>query len=183
MKKSKDYVVNLYSLTNKKHRLEFDIENSFFDDFEDSLISNGDFHVTVEIEKGERLIQVLFHIKGNTEMICDRSLEPFTFPIDKEDTILFKYADQFEEISENLIHIPEGLQELDLTQHIFELICIEAPMRNLHPKFQDEDLDEDDTMIYSSIDKENQEKKEEQNNGEPIDPRWKTLLNLKTNKK
>ena len=88
------------------------------------------------------------------------------------------------EISEDLIHIPEGLQQLDFTQYIFELISIEIPWRKVHPKFEQDEEDEDseDSLFYTSGEEETEESEPTQNENE-IDPRWKDLINLKTTNK
>ncbi len=47
-----------------------------------------------------------FKIKGIAKLICDRSLEPFDFPVeDMHNKIVFKYGDQDEEITDEIIII------------------------------------------------------------------------------
>lgn len=178
----KQFVVGLTSLSNKEHVFEFKVESSFFKNFENSPVEAGELDVKVILDKQERLIQCIFKINGTVELICDRSLEEFNYPIEKEDKIIFRYADNYEELSEDLINIPQGQIELDLAPFIYELIAIAVPMKKLHPKYEEELSEEDDEenieFVYSSGEVKNEDDKKDDDD---IDPRWKDLLNLKNN--
>lgn len=178
----KQFVIGLTSLNNKEHVFEFKVESSFFKNFENSPVEAGDLDVKVVLDKQERLIQCTFEINGAAELTCDRSLEEFNYPIHKTDKIIFRYADSYEELSEDLINIPQGQIELDLAPFIYELIAIAIPMKKLHPKFNDELSEEDDEetveFVYSS---EEEKPEDDKKDDDDIDPRWKDLLNLKNN--
>lgn len=182
------YKINLFSLSNKSHQFDFKIEDTFFSCFEDSLIEKGELQVIAILDKSETMIQCTFHIKGAVVLTCDRSLENFDFSIDSEEKIIYKYADEYEEVSEDLIHIPHKRQQLNIAQALYELISIQVPMKKIHPKFVTENEDEfddeeEDELIYSSNPIELEEDIEaESNNDKDIDPRWKDLLNLKSKK-
>ncbi len=178
----KQFVIGLTSLSIKEHNFEFKIENSFFKNFENSPVETGELDVTVVLDIQERLILCTFIIKGTVELTCDRSLEEFDYPINKTDKIIFRYADSYEELSEDLINIPQGQIELDLAPFIYELIAVAIPMKRLHPKYEDELSEEDDEetveFVYSS---EEEKTEDDKKDDDDIDPRWKDLLNLKNN--
>ncbi len=167
------YKINLVSLQNGLHEYEFEVKDEFFSNFEDSFISQGDVIVKLNLTKQINLLIAEFNIEGSVKVICDRSLEEFDCPLNTTYTVHFKYADDFEEISDEIIHIPFGLPQLNLSQYIYEYIGLSVPMRKIHPKFADDDSDEEFEEIYSSDDD------SEDDIDNEVDPRWAALKNLK----
>ena len=81
MKDLKAYTIEILNLSNKRHEYEFESGSRFFDNFEQSLIHKGTFTVKLILDKSETMIQLSFHINGSVELICDRTLEPFDYPL------------------------------------------------------------------------------------------------------
>lgn len=168
------YGVNIIGLSNKEHHFQFEIGDEFFRKYGTNILSQGEFLADLLLTKHETFIEVEFKIKGTTSLICDRSLEPFDFPIERKDNIVFKYGEEFQEVTDEIIIIPRDTATLELGQYIYEFILLGVPLKKLHPKFQDEvDDDSEGRIVYSSGTSE--EKKEE----EDIDPRWNILKKLK----
>ena len=169
----KEFEIGLFSLKNKVHSFEYQIGNTFFECFENSPLEQGDFQLSVLLDKSERLLQFEVSIKGSSKLICDRSLDEFDFPIESSSKVVYKYGESYQELSEDLIVIPEGTEKLNLATVLYELIAVEIPFKKLHPRFlvEDEDLDEEEELevVYLDEDFENEETEEQ------IDPRWEDL--------
>jgi uncharacterized metal-binding protein YceD (DUF177 family) len=169
------YSINIVGLSNKEHHFQYEFGDEFFRKYGTNLVSEGKFQVDVLLNKHETFIEVEFKIRGTARLICDRSLEPFDFPMESDNQIVFKYGDEFQEITEEIIIIPRDTATLELGQYIYEFIALGIPLKKLHPRFKDE-TDEDNSegkIVYSSGTSE--EKKDE----EEIDPRWNILKKLK----
>jgi uncharacterized protein len=166
--------INIVSLQNKQYNYEFVCKADFFECFENSLFNTGDCQVNVSFNKSETMITANFEIKGKIELVCDRSLEPFDYEIDLSEKIFFKFGVKAQELSDDVIVIPQNMQTLNLSDAIFELIGLQVPMKKLHPKFADEDSEGDEILIYSSETAETEEVEEDK----PIDPRWANLKKL-----
>lgn len=171
--------VNIISLSNKVHHFEYEIGDEFFGKWGSDLVTQGRFRVEVAINKHETFIEADFKIKGSATLTCDRSLEPFDYPIWTTKKILFKYGETTEEISDEIIMIHRDTATLDLGQYIYEFIALAIPMKKLHPRFSAEEITEDETaegkIVYSSESTEEKDKKDD----DDIDPRWNKLKNLK----
>ncbi|MFL5729670.1 MAG: YceD family protein [Cytophagaceae bacterium] len=178
MKAKRDFDIDIYKLSNQKHDYEYDINSSFFEGFENSLIEKGSLRVKLTLDKSETFIQSYFHMQGTVELTCDRSLEKYEFPIDQENKLIFKYAEEFSEISDEIMTIPKDLQQLNMAQYIYEFIGLAIPMKKLHPRFVTEDDQEDaeTILIYTT-----EAEKPEEETKEEIDPRWEILNKLKKN--
>ena len=85
------FEVNIVNLLNKKYDYIYLCKADFFACFENSLFTTGNCEVKVNFEKSETMISSHFAIKGIIELVCDRSLETFDFPIELEEKIFFKF--------------------------------------------------------------------------------------------
>lgn len=177
MRARKKYDIHIYKLSNGVHEYQFEIGKEFFEMFDGDLVENGQLNAVVSLNKSDSMIQVDFNIEGSLELECDRSLEKFDFPIHIDQNMIYKYGEEDKELSEDVFVIEKNTQTLNVAGIMYEFIGLEIPMKKLHPKFQEEE-DEDDesegSMIYTSEAEEDIEQKEED-----IDPRWAALKNLK----
>jgi len=162
-------LIDIAGLGNKVHEFRYQVGDSFFEHFGGQMVEKGNLNTTVTLDKQETVLDVAISIRGTVVLICDRSLEPFDFPIEKESRVLFRYAAQAEEVSEDIIHITRDTSSIDIGQLIYELICTSVPMRKLHPKFKDEPENEEGGIIYQTG----------ETTPEVNDPRWEKLKDLK----
>ncbi len=168
MARRADYNIDIFKLSNRSHQYSFDFDDSFFDMFEGSFVTKGKGKADLELLKSDTFIELKFKIVGNVELVCDRSLEPFGFQLDIKNKLLLKFGDDWEEISDEILMMPRNEQTINVSQYIYEFIGVSIPMKKLHPKFNEED--EEDEFIYSSDDS---------NENVSTDPRWKKLKDLK----
>lgn len=147
MTKNSRYTIAYQSLEIGIHTLTFEINKKFFDSFETSEISNGMCSVDIELEKSNTSIVLGVKIKGEIEVECDRCLDRFYSPIYYEGELLIKVADgvisgEYEidenNISENDLTSDVMWQNrhddlIDLTQYIYETICLNLTFHKFHP--------------------------------------------------
>ena len=88
------FVVNIIGLSNKSHAFEYEFGDEFFARYGQELISGGHFMAKVVLDKHETFIEAEFKITGEATLICDRSLEPFPFPINNNKKMMFKYGSE-----------------------------------------------------------------------------------------
>jgi len=163
-----DYNIDIFKLANKSHQYNFVFDDSFFGLFEGALIGKGNGNIVLNLLKSDTFIELKFEITGKVELVCDRSLELFWFDFDLKNKLLLKFGDDWEEISDEILMMPRNEQRVNVAQYIYEFIGVSIPMKKLHPKFNDEE--EEDEFIYSSDDS---------NENVSTDPRWKKLKDLK----
>ncbi|WMJ74525.1 DUF177 domain-containing protein [Cytophagaceae bacterium ABcell3] len=183
MKDRRLYDIDIISLSNKKHYYSYQIDSSFFAIFEDSYIQQGSLQAELTLDKTETLIRINFKVNGTVELTCDRSLEQFDFQILLDEGLIFKYGDDYTELTEEIILIPRNLQTLNVAQYIYEFIGLSVPMKKLHPRFITEENHEDaeSILIYTSEETEEKGEKEEKSDEGDEDPRWKILKNIRNN--
>jgi len=172
----KKFDIDIFGLQPGSHKYDFDIEDSFFQEFENSLIEKGSLKCRIILERTERLITA-----GKVELLCDRSLETFDHPVKIREQLIFKYGEEEEEMDNNIYTITSSTQRLKLGQPVFELISVSVPMRKLHPRFKDDDQENEDIYFSTSSETPGSDKKSENTDEENIDPRWEALKKLKDN--
>lgn len=189
MKALKRYDIDIFMLSNEKHEYEMEVDEEFFDIFEDSFVDKGKGKIKIELDKSEMMIQVLIKGKGDIELVCDRSLDNFDHPFDFAEKIIFKYGEEADEIDDGLYIITKGTQKINLAKEIYDYIGLSIPMKKLHPRFQEEEYESDHEvegkLVYTSIDSIDEENSDKHLNieeeSEDVDPRWNILKKLKDN--
>lgn len=183
MKDKRSFGIEILKLENGRNHFEFDIESSFFEDFKDSFLEKGKLKASLTLDNSETMIQANFVINGYVELICDRSLENFDYQISINENLIFKFGDEFSELTEEILTIPRNLQTLNVAQYIYEFIGLAVPMKKLHPRFiEDEDKNPDleGILIYTTKSGKDEEDSDTESTKD-IDPRWDILNKLKKN--
>jgi len=180
------YRINIVGLGNKVHQFHYEIGRSLFEEYGTDIVSDGEFKVDVSLDKRETFLEADFSIRGTAHLICDRSLEPFDYPINTRRKVVFKYGDQDEEITDEIMIIQRDTAWIELGQYLYEFIALSIPLKKLHPRFQDpaeEDDDSDGKIVYTSG---GEDEPGDQGSGndkeggdDDIDPRWNALKKLK----
>lgn len=174
----RQFEIEIFKLSNKKHAYEFEIDSKFFDMFEGNFINKGNLKTYLELEKTPTMLLADFKIEGSLELTCDRSLDSFDHEVNIISNLIFKYGEEYEEISDEIVIIPADTQKLDISQYIYEFIGLSIPMKKLHPRFCDEDIDSDvGSMVFSTEKDESKVSKPEET--EESNDIWAKLKNLK----
>ena len=174
------YDIHIVGLDNKRYEYDFTSDNSFFVALEQELIKAGTIKTHLALEKSETMIRLDFHIVGVVEQTCDRSLDEYDEPVDTRQTMLLKFGDHNEELSDEIELIERNTTTINVARYIFEFISLSLPMKRLHPRFRDEEDEEDDEngkVIYRS----GAETNEDADDQQTIDPRWAALRKLSDN--
>jgi uncharacterized protein len=170
--KESEFLINFSNLAPGEYEYEFEVDDTFFQKFENSVIHRGKVDVLVVLERKENMILLDFTMEGTVVVQCDRCLEDLELDIEGYNELIVKIGEQNEELSEDVIMISSKEHEIDVGQYIYEFISLIIPMRNVHGE---DGGDECDPEVLKELDKHIQH--EEQKN----DPRWDALKNINLN--
>jgi uncharacterized protein len=176
--------VEIIRLKEGKHNFSFEVGDEFFNKFEDNtMVSKGDLVANVVLNKDVNLIEALFEIEGTVELVCDRSLETFDYPLKTEEKVLYKYGVEEREINEEINVITRDTPKINLAQLIYEFILLAIPAKKIHPDYleemDEEGYDREGKLVYVSDDEWEDENEESSSDEEDTDPRWEILKHLK----
>ncbi|WP_421872028.1 YceD family protein [Marinoscillum sp.] len=177
MKGLREYQIDIFSLSHKQHEFEFKIDDQLFSQFEERIVDHGSGVCHLQLDKSETMMTLHFHIDAQVELICDRSLDAFDYPMEIDEQVIIKFGEDNYTLSEEVMVIRQDTPSINIGDFIYEFITLAVPLKKLHPRYGDE-LDEDDEpeMIYTSHDEPDEDQSQE------TDPRWEALKKLKGNK-
>lgn len=166
---SQRFLIPIFDVLDGEHEFTFQVSKPFFEQFKDSEIRDGDLTLEIILNKQGQNLGLDIRIKGTVNVCCDRCLEYFDLPVEYESgrVEVKSEVSGVEEDDDQVIYIPEKEKEIDLTQYVFESICLQVPYRHVHP---------DDEHGKSTCDPRMLEKIRQYSvNEEKIDSRWEEL--------
>ncbi len=164
----RDFIINFGSLTTGEHEFEFEVTDSFFKKFDNSIIEKGNVDVLVVVERKDNMLLLDFTMEGEITVQCDRCLENMELELEGYNELIVKLGDENEELSEEMIVISSREHELDVSQYIYEFLTLMVPMRNVH------DDNGCDPEVLKEIEK-------HLSHDHPSDPRWDALKDINLN--
>ena len=106
------FVISLKGLKSGRTQFDWHADGEFFARFENTEILAADLQIGVCVDYEEGEVQTECRIDGTVVVICDRCLEELTLPV----------------------HTSFESEELDLSQDIYDYVCISLPMMRVHPE-------------------------------------------------
>jgi uncharacterized protein len=174
LKSLRNYSIPFTGLALGKHNFEFDITDSFFDEFDYSLVKKANLKCFIELEKQETMLILNFHIKGSIDASCDKCLSEYPQQLDIREQQIAKFSDEPVSEDEEIITLSKNDHQVMLAGLIYEYINVAVPFIKTcgnegNTPYCDKDM-------LESLDKlsANNDEQEEQ-----IDPRWDALKNIK----
>lgn len=161
------YQIPLAGLKNGRHTFDFKVNDLFFSNIEHSGIRHGDISVHLEVDKKATVSVLDFHLEGTVEAECSRCMGKFDLFIEARPRLIAHPGDVTREESEEVLIYSKDEGKLDLSQYIYEFICLQVPLRAVHPR--EKDCDPETINIWKQM---------QSGTGGKSDPRWDKLKNL-----
>ena len=131
------FIIPLNGLTAGENEFFWQAGKEFFESFDNTEVLDAQLGTDVRVEKSGRYIGVDCDVRGELKVECDRCLDELEMPVDVEIKLSVKYGS--EESSEEpqpgereVIFVPETDVELDLSQIIYDYVCLSLPMQRTH---------------------------------------------------
>ena len=118
-----------------KHLFEYEVNDSFFEDLDYSLVQKGKLHVRLELEKKETMLIAHFWVEGTVESECDRCTAPLELEIQGDCRLIYKFG-HGESDDENLVIMDPDEYQINVKMPIYDLITLYVPSRKIHPEGQ-----------------------------------------------
>ena len=180
MKITNEYLIPFVGLKIGKHQFDYQINKKFFDAFDYHEFEACDIKVNIVLEKKSTMLELSFKHKGTVYVPCDLTNEMFDLPIKGKIKVVVQFGDEFNNDNEELLILPHGEHQIDVSQFIYEMIVLSIPLKRIHPGVKDGSLKTEvlEKLNELTIKEQKKESKEEDN----IDPRWDKLKQLLTDK-
>lgn len=178
MKVTNEFLIPFIGLKLGKHQFEYHINKTFFDRFDYDEFENATIKVNVVLEKKNTMLDVALQYSGTIHVPCDVTNEDFDLPIKGNLKLIVRFGEEFNNDNEELLILPIGEHQLDLSQYVYEMIILSIPLKKVHPGIADGTLQSAALDKLKEISIKETTTVEEDN----IDPRWEKLKNLLTDK-
>ncbi|GAB5400788.1 MAG: DUF177 domain-containing protein [Aureisphaera sp.] len=177
MKELKEFTIPFVGLKVGEHTFKMDIENTFFEHFEYDEFNDAALVLDVLLNKKTTLLEFTLQFKGQVNVNCDLTNEPYEQPLQGEYHFVVKFGEAFNDELEDIVILPHGSYQVNIQQQVYESIVLSMPSRRIHPGIEDGSLQSD---ILEKL--EELSPKEEKETEEETDPRWDDLKKLLTDK-
>lgn len=178
MKDLKEFNIPFIGLKEGSHLFEYQIDNKFFEVFKFDEFNNTNVNATLQFTKKSYLFELLFTIKGDVTVPCDVTNELFKQPVNGDLNLIVKFGPEFNDEHDEILILPNEAYQINVAQHIYELIILSVPTKRVHPKVTDGSMQSDTLQKLNEL-RINEEKPVEQDS---TDPRWDKLKDLLTDK-
>lgn len=133
MKKS-PYIISLKGAGSlAESAYEFKVDDSLFSSYPDSEILGADVRISSSLIESNGVYELVSKFNGSVVAQCDLCLERVTFPVDFSNLLIIKYSSVDELDSEiDIISLPEGVSEVDLSQYFYDLLYLSLPAQRKH---------------------------------------------------
>ena len=169
------YVIQFGGLPLGEHQFEFEINNKFFEQFNDTEITRAHVQVKANLIKQNTLMQILFDFEGTVGLACDRCLIDYDCRISGHEKLIVKHGND-DESNDELLVLPEGLEEADISQYLYEYIELAIPLRKV--PCEDDTSESEITCDAETLKKFNELKIEEEPSA---NSNWDKLKNITFN--
>jgi len=161
------YIVEFGGLSVGVHDFEFEVTDKFFKNIENTEIERASV-------RQNHLLNMHFEIYGTVGIECDRCIKNFDLPIASEEDLVIKFGNPDESNDEILI-IPEGETQFEISQYLYEYIILAIPARRVPCELDEKEFVCDQEMLdkLNSLNSASDEEKE------PNNPMWEQLNKIK----
>lgn len=179
MKAIKEYNIPFVGLKVGTHYFDYQIDNTFFQNFKYEEFNASNIKINLEFEKKTTLLELLFSAKGSVNINCDLTNEPFNQDIEDNFRLVVKFGEAYNDEEVDILVLPHGEFEINVAQYIYELVVLAVPTKRVHPGVADGTLNSD---ILDKLKELSPEKDETIKSSDETDPRWDNLKKLLTDK-
>ena len=133
MRPKNDFNIEFSGLKLGHHNFDFDISETFFNDYNYCDFSHADINIDVALIKKTTIMEFNIVVRGNVRIKCDLTNEPYDQPIENNIDLVVKFGNEFNNEDDEILIIPHGEYKINLAQYIYELIILSVPTKRIHP--------------------------------------------------
>lgn len=171
MKSISTHKIEFAGLKVGKHQFSFELNKEFFENFSFFDFNNISLKVDIDLIKKSNLLELNFYAKGSVNVNCDMTNEPFDMSFDKEDFLVVKFGQEYNDEDNEILVLPFGEHKIILDQYLYELVILSLPRKRVHPGVEDGTLESEIIEILDEL--------KPSGLGLETDPRWEKLKKIK----
>ena len=133
-----DYIIPLNGWAAGEREYRWLADHKFFQKFDNAEILDAAVEIEAKAVKSGHYIGVDLDIRGNVTVACDRCLEDLTLPVEAHPAFSVKFGEEasseeeMREGSREILFLDASDADLDLSQVIYDYVCLSLPMQRVH---------------------------------------------------
>ena len=133
-----DYIIPLNGWAAGEREYRWQADNKFFQKFDNTEILDAAVEVEARAVKSGHYIGVDLDIRGHVTVACDRCLEDLRLPVEAHPAFSVKFGEEasseeeMREGSREILFLSASDTDLDLSQAIYDYVCLSLPMQRVH---------------------------------------------------
>ena len=133
-----DYIIPLNGWAAGEREYHWQAGLKFFQTFDNAEILDSAVDVEARAVKSGHYIGVDLDIRGSVTVPCDRCLEDLTLPVEAYPAFSVKFGEEdaseeeMREGSREILILSTSDTELDMSQAIYDYVCLSLPMQRVH---------------------------------------------------
>lgn len=130
-----EIIVPIKGLSSGTGDFDFAVDEEFTGGFsKENGILDADCKVHVHLERHPQWMKVDLAINGFATVECDRCLDELELPVAADEHLTVRFAKEAAESEDdNVLIVSEDDADLDLSQCVYDFICLSLPMQRVHP--------------------------------------------------
>ncbi len=173
--------LQLKSMTEGTHKMEFRLDNDFFEKLGGTEFRTGDVIADISAYRTSQTHELTIHLHGIIQVPCDYCLDDMDLPINTKNRLIVKFGHDYTEETDEIIIIPEEEGEIDLSWYLYEFIALSIPMRHVHPDGKCTAETAEKLRQHLAIESNEDEESDDDDSNTSTDPRWDALKQLINN--
>ncbi len=133
MERASKFIVPFAGLREGMHQFQFDIENTFFEEYDFNDFFSAKIKIELALNKKSTFLNLGFKAIGHVEVACDVTNERFDFPINTNFDWVVKFGNEYNNDNDEILILPYGSHQIDVAQPIYEMIVLAIPPKVIHP--------------------------------------------------
>ncbi|GAK88143.1 hypothetical protein JCM19297_2656 [Nonlabens ulvanivorans] len=174
----KDYSISFVGLKQGKHQFQYEVDNTFFENYGFEDFNSSQLNVEATLDKKSTIMELHLEASGSINVNCDVTNEPFDLDIETKMDVIIKFGPEYNDDNEELLVLPHGAYELNISQFVYEMLVLGIPLKRVHPGVEDGSLDSDLLDKLEELQPKDLDIIED--NKESTDPRWDALKKIQT---
>ena len=133
-----DYIIPLNGWAAGEREYRWQAGIKFFQKFDNAEILDADVAIVAKAVKSGHYIGVDLDVQGSVTVPCDRCLEDLTLPVEAHPSFSVKFGEgagseeEMREGSREILLLDASDTDLDLSQVIYDYVCLSLPMQRVH---------------------------------------------------
>lgn len=154
-----EYIIPLNGWAAGEREYRWQAGTKFFQKFDNAEILDAAVEIDARAVKSGHFIGVDLDIRGSVTVACDRCLEDLTLPVEARPSFSVKFGEEasseeeMREGSREILFLDASDADLDLSQVIYDYVCLSLPMQRVHAEGECNP----DTVRFLSREPENEE--------------------------